>query len=465
MSISAPSLDDAELVARSRAGSRDAFGTIVERYQATVSAVAYSLTGSVSRSEDLAQETFVTAWKRLGDLREPHKLRSWLCGIARNHVSAERRRLTREPSHHAGALGDELAAGEKPPSTLAVTAEEQALLWREIGQLPEIYREALVLYYREEQCVAAVASALELSEDAVMQRLSRGRRLLHERMLAFVEEALARTKPDRQFAVNVQLALPLLGSGAGMSSAKGLALKGGGGLWAFALPVVGMLAALGVSWNDIRQARNEPQRRFARRWHAALWGSIGLLLLALRGVAAWGERRQWRLESVLEAHTGIWFGYLVILASLFVVMYRRIEAAFRDESAAAPVDGTWSIVASYVASTGWIVGLAWLLGDGGMALLITLATGMLATWHLRELRARKGWPAQQLTFACHAALCAGLLLVVNLRLDRWLAPLYGVPLDVLREALDLQLIHLLTGLLIAWTGALFLITGRIRRAA
>ncbi len=458
-------LDDIELVARSRAGSRDAFGAIVERYQATVSAVTYSLTGSVSRSEDLAQETFVTAWKRLGDLREPHKLRSWLCGIARNHVSAERRRLNREPSHQAGTLGEELAAGEKPPSTQAVSAEEQALLWREIGQLPEIYRETLVLYYREEQSVATVASALGLSEDAVMQRLSRGRRLLHERMLAFIEEALVRTKPDRQFAANVQLALPLIGSGAGMSSTKSLALKVGGGLWAFALPLIGMLAALGVSWNDIRQAQNPPQQRFARRWHAALWGSIGLLLLALRGVAALGEQRHWPLESVLEASSGIWFGYLVVLASLFVVMYRRIEVAYREEPAAAPADGTWGVVASYVASTGWIIGLAWLLGDGGVALLITFATVMLATWHLRELRTRPGWPGQQLTFACHATLCAGLLLIVNLRLDRWLAPLYGVSVDTLRDALHLELIHILSGLLVAWTAALFALTGRIRRTA
>lgn len=466
MSSSASALDDNELVARSLAGSRDAFGTIVERYQATVSAVAYSLTGSVRRSEDLAQETFVTAWKQLGDLRDPQKLRAWLCGIARHHVSAERRRMSREPSHQAGTLADELSGGEAPPSTQAVSAEEQALLWREIGQLPEVYREALVLYYREEQSVAAVASALELSEDAVMQRLSRGRRLLHERMLAFVEEALARTKPDRQFALNVQLALPLIGSGAGLSSAKGLALKGGGGgLWAFALPLVGMLAALGVSWNDVRQARNSQQRRFARRWHAALWGSIGLLLLALRGVAAWSERRHWPLESVLEASTGIWFGYLVILTSLFVIMYRRMEAAFRDEPEAARTDGRWGIVASYVASTGWIIGLAWLLGDGGVALLITLATTALATWHLRELRARKGWPAQQLTFACHAALCLGLLVIVNLRLDRWLAPLYGISTAEMSDALDMELIHLLAATLVGWTGLLFMITGRARPGA
>ena len=75
---------DSELVTQSLAGDRDAFGGIVARYQSLLCSLAYSATGSLSQSEDLAQETFVTAWKQLADLREPEKLRSWLCRISRN---------------------------------------------------------------------------------------------------------------------------------------------------------------------------------------------------------------------------------------------------------------------------------------------------------------------------------------------------------------------------------------------
>ena len=67
---------DSELVTRSLAGNRDAFGRIVARYQSLLCSLAYSATGSLSQSEDLAQETFVAAWKQLADLREPEKLRS-----------------------------------------------------------------------------------------------------------------------------------------------------------------------------------------------------------------------------------------------------------------------------------------------------------------------------------------------------------------------------------------------------
>jgi hypothetical protein len=67
---------DSELVTQSLAGNRDAFGWIVSRYQSLLCSLAYSATGSLSQSEDLAQETFITAWKQLADLREPEKLRS-----------------------------------------------------------------------------------------------------------------------------------------------------------------------------------------------------------------------------------------------------------------------------------------------------------------------------------------------------------------------------------------------------
>ena len=76
-------LSDADPVAESLSGNRDAFGRIVERYQTLIASLAYCATGNVSQSEDLAQEAFVTAWKQLAGLREPAKLRPWLCSITR----------------------------------------------------------------------------------------------------------------------------------------------------------------------------------------------------------------------------------------------------------------------------------------------------------------------------------------------------------------------------------------------
>jgi RNA polymerase sigma factor (sigma-70 family) len=203
---------DADLVAKSLSGNRDAFGQIVGRYQTLIASLAYCATGNVSQSEDLAQETFVTAWKQLAELREPAKLRPWLCSITRFLVSKEVRRQGREPIHEAQSLDalEEWTSPEPLPLEHAISQEELSLLWRSLERIPPAYREPLVLFYREHQSIEAVAKGLGLSEDAVKQRLSRGRKLLQEQFLAFLAGALEQTRPGKAFALGVVAALPLL---------------------------------------------------------------------------------------------------------------------------------------------------------------------------------------------------------------------------------------------------------------
>src|SRR5437588_11269286 len=114
---------DAELVAESLKGDRDAFGLIVMRYQSLICSLAYSAIGRLGQSEDVAQETFITAWKHLRHLREPAKLRSWLCGIARNRVNNFLRREGREPLGNAEELTalDHAPCGEPQPVDRAIS--------------------------------------------------------------------------------------------------------------------------------------------------------------------------------------------------------------------------------------------------------------------------------------------------------------------------------------------------------
>src|SRR5271169_5658872 len=219
---------DAELVTQTREGNRDAFGQIVSRYQSLICSLAYSATGSFGQSEDLAQETFITAWKHLGHLRERDKLRSWLCGIARNRINNFLRREGREPVRMAEPLENiaETHSAEALPADQTISNEEQAILWRSLERIPEIYREPLVLFYREHQSIEAVARNLELSEDTVKQRLSRGRRMLHEQVLAFVEGALARTNPGKVFTLGVLASLPALTISAKAATLGAAAAKG-----------------------------------------------------------------------------------------------------------------------------------------------------------------------------------------------------------------------------------------------
>ncbi len=328
---------DAALVAQSLEGQREAFGQIVARYQALVCALAYSATGNVSQSEDLAQKTFIAAWQHLGELREPAKLRSWLCGIARHTINQDRRQLGREPSHAAATLeaAENLPASEPPPAAQAISREESALLWRELGQLPELYREPLVLYYRGEQSVARVAEALELSEDAVMQRLSRGRKMLQERMLAFVETALGRSGPGTAFTLSVQAALPMLAvsgkigaMGAGM--AKGGAMAGGLGWAGLAATVLGPVLGIVGGWVGVsvqlKFARSAEEKKMIKK---NAWTIVALVAVVVVLTALWSIFFEdlWAVNPLLTVlgFAGIWAAYVALLVPFALRSNQRLR--------------------------------------------------------------------------------------------------------------------------------------------
>ena len=78
-----PEIEDEELVARSRTGDVSAVRGIATRYYSLIYMMAYEATGKLNQSDDLARDTFVAAWRRLSNSREPIELRSWLCALAR----------------------------------------------------------------------------------------------------------------------------------------------------------------------------------------------------------------------------------------------------------------------------------------------------------------------------------------------------------------------------------------------
>ena len=74
--------DEADWVRLGREGDPEALGALVERYQRMVHAVTFRMTGSMADAEDLAQETFLRAFRRLDTFRGEARFSSWLCQIA-----------------------------------------------------------------------------------------------------------------------------------------------------------------------------------------------------------------------------------------------------------------------------------------------------------------------------------------------------------------------------------------------
>jgi RNA polymerase sigma factor (sigma-70 family) len=198
-------ISDAELLEASRRGEHAAFGTIVERYQDVVSAVSYSRTRDHAMSEDVAQETFLAAWRQLDQLREPTRLRPWLCGIAKNLAAKARKRTVREV---ASDVIDAPASTDDPFDALSAAQSEQ-LVGDALARVPETYRDVLVLYYREQRPIAEVAQMLGISEAAALQRLARGRQYLADGVASLVERSL-RALPKRSLVAGVVAALPLI---------------------------------------------------------------------------------------------------------------------------------------------------------------------------------------------------------------------------------------------------------------
>lgn len=163
---SAP-VTDAELARAARRGDKRAFVEIVARHQAMVCGVALGILGDFAASEDAGQEAFLTAWRKLHELREPERLSAWLAQIARNAALGQLRRTRRHESlEDALTLPDE----SPRPDETAATEEDAALVRASLAKLPETYRLPLVLFYRDGQSVRAVAETLGISEDAVKHR-------------------------------------------------------------------------------------------------------------------------------------------------------------------------------------------------------------------------------------------------------------------------------------------------------
>ncbi len=293
---------DAELVAACLAGDRNAFSRIVERYQRLLCSLAYSATGRLSQSEDVAQETFVEAWRQLASLREPDKLRPWLCGILRNKVSRLRRDDRREPVRQADTLeaAAEIMSGEDPIPDLTIQHDEQAILWAALQRLPELYREPLVLYYREHRSVEHVAAALELTEDNVKQRLARGRKILQEQVLAFVEGALVRSTPGKVFTISVLASLPELVTPARAATVGAVVAHSGTlvkttSIAALLASISGVVSAVLTLRTGLDQARTVRERRaVVQTTLLFFFGALGFLvvLFLLRSAAfRWWEHR------------------------------------------------------------------------------------------------------------------------------------------------------------------------------
>lgn len=320
---------DAALVMASLGGDRDAFCVVVTRYQGLLCSLAYSSIGDLKQSEDIAQEAFLEAWKKLDSLRDPEKLKSWLCGILRFKVSHHRRKEEKQPVKNAEEIEEqgEYLSDQPRVEDVAIQEQEQALLWQALEKIPETYREPLVLFYREQCSVAYVADELDLSEDVVKQRLSRGRKLLQKAMITFVEDTLTKSKPGTAFTLGVLVAIngiapPAKAAALGAGTVKMGSFFKLASILVFLASFSGVVSAFFGLRASLDQSRTQRERRSAIRFTALFFGIaiifvVGMFVLKYLALNNFGSAGVYAVISQLLV--------LGFIASYIILVIRMLN--------------------------------------------------------------------------------------------------------------------------------------------
>ena len=162
---------DVALVAAVRAGDRDAFGRLYDAYSRMVHGILLARV-PYGEVDDLVQDVFLVALRKIGALRDANAFGPWLAMITRNRAMDFHRR-----SRDTAELTDDIAAN----NTAAPEAEAVEVL-NLIRQLPEAYREPLILRFVEGMTGPEIAERTGLQPASVRVNIHRGMKLLRERL-------------------------------------------------------------------------------------------------------------------------------------------------------------------------------------------------------------------------------------------------------------------------------------------
>ena len=179
--------DDAQLVARSLKQDHEAFGQLIDRHASTIVNLAYRMVGNRAEAEDLAQESFLAAFKALSTFRADSKFSTWLYRIAANKCKDWLRAKRPGQGQYDIDVDDALdhyVAEERTPERLLSQQQVAQQLDQAIQRLPPLYREAFVLKHIEGLSYEEMEAMLGVNGDALKMRVYKGRLQLSKELVA-----------------------------------------------------------------------------------------------------------------------------------------------------------------------------------------------------------------------------------------------------------------------------------------
>jgi RNA polymerase sigma-70 factor (ECF subfamily) len=178
--------DEASLVARSQRGDREAFAALIERHAAAVLTVAWRIVGDRHLAEDVAQDTFLAAFRALPGFRAEARFSTWLYRIAVNRCNdvlrsraADRsvdlapQREGAEPSEPAGT-----SAFHRTPEEQLLEKQRASQVSGALRQLAPLYREAFVLKHVEGLSYEEMSEVLGVDGGTLRMRVYKARQQL-----------------------------------------------------------------------------------------------------------------------------------------------------------------------------------------------------------------------------------------------------------------------------------------------
>ncbi len=186
-----------DLVERAKAGDRPAFGQLVEAYQDKIYGYASRMLGDPDEAEDVAQETFVRAYRSLPHFRGAASFHTWLYRIASNLAIDVARRNRRQSTGNfsldepleseEGDYEREIADESGSPEQLAARREMQELVRQAVAELPEKLRAVVVLYELQGESYEDIAEILGCPLGTVKSRLFNARSQLKDMLEQLVD--------------------------------------------------------------------------------------------------------------------------------------------------------------------------------------------------------------------------------------------------------------------------------------
>jgi RNA polymerase sigma-70 factor (ECF subfamily) len=163
---------DGDLVRAVLGGDRGAYAALYDRYAPVVRAICDDRTRDLAQAQDLSQEIFLKAYRKLAGLRDPERFAAWLVGIARNECRDWLRGKLRDRHDYTDRVPDVPASGDDGQDSDARAAMETMRL------LPERERLALHAFYLQGESAEAIQGLLGLSVSGTYRLINRARERL-----------------------------------------------------------------------------------------------------------------------------------------------------------------------------------------------------------------------------------------------------------------------------------------------